>query len=79
MYHATEVKTDCGEVEGQHPVEIKLMSKSIDISAKSLLPVAICNLRLKKRYLIHTNISSLAHLNIFMMCNVAPSKCRIVA
>lgn len=25
-YHATEVKTDCGEVEGQHPVEIELMS-----------------------------------------------------
>lgn len=72
-YHTTEVKANGCEVKGQHSVEIKLTSQAINISAKCLLSIAICNLCFKKRYLIHSNISSLAYLDIFMMCYIAPS------
>lgn len=47
-YHTTKIEPNCCEVKRQHPIEIKPTPKPINITAKCLLSISICNFSLEK-------------------------------
>lgn len=74
VYHATEVETDSRKIEWQHSVEVKSPPEPINITTKCLLTISICNLCLKKGYLVHPYISPFSHLDILVMRYKSPAK-----
>jgi hypothetical protein len=72
-YHAIEIKSNGTEVEREHSEKVKSVSKSIDVTAECLFAIAICHFSFKDRYLIHSYMTALTDLHVFMVCNMSSS------